>query len=68
MCKKKKRKKKQLEDQRRLFQEKLKYVYCCSLARDKMFFPFFSRVLSAAKESNLHRHYEILHEDKIGIL
>jgi hypothetical protein len=61
-------KKRKLEDEGRLFQEKWENTYFFSVVRDKIVCLIRSKAVSAPKECNLHRHYETLHKDKFGVL
>jgi hypothetical protein len=58
-------KKRKLEDECRVFQEKWENMYFFSVVRDKIVCLVCK---SVPKEYNLHRHYETLHKDKFGVL
>jgi hypothetical protein len=50
-------KKRKLEDEGRVFQEKWKNIYVFSVVRDKIVYLICSKAVSAPKEYNLRRHH-----------
>jgi hypothetical protein len=59
-----KMKKRKLEHECRVFQEKWESMYFFSVVRDKIVCLICNKGVSAPKEYNLRRHYETIHKDK----
>jgi hypothetical protein len=56
-----------LEDECRVFQEKWENIYFFSVVRDKIVSLICNKGVSVPKEYNLCHHYETLHKDKFGV-
>jgi hypothetical protein len=63
-----KMKKRKLEDECRVFQEKRESMHFFSVVRDKIVCLLCNKGVSVPKEYNLRRHYETIHKDKFGVL
>jgi hypothetical protein len=62
-----KMKKRKLEAEGRVFQQKWENVIFFSVVRDKIVCIICNKGVSAPKEHNFRRHYETLHKDKFGV-
>jgi hypothetical protein len=61
-------KKRKLEDEGHVFQEKWENKYSFSVVRDEIVCLICSKAVSASKQYNLRQHFETLHKDKFGVL